>query len=234
MEWTREPGRKFRALWFPWANGYEWEVKDSGTLAVGPGPNYFLGSNWCVWLDADWKLHLEAARRPITGQSSRWRCSEVINRSSLGYGTYRWTLGSSVSSLGPNVVLGLFSWDDGAPPYYGEIDIEFSRWGNPTFPTNAQYVVQPWDQADHMLRWSMPRAAPSTHLFRWTAGQAVFESRRGSTPSDPLIQTWTPPSGVEIPTPGQAQARANLWLYGGNAPGVGSTSVVLNDFAFTP
>jgi hypothetical protein len=226
MTWTREPGRSFRTLRFPWNNWYAWEVK-SGT-GVGPGPNDFSASNWSVWVDGDWKLHLAIVNR------GGWKCAEVINRSALGYGTYRWTVANRVDDLAPCAVLGLFTWDDGAPPVYGELDIEFSRWCDPGDVSNAQYVVQPWDLPNHRLRWTMPPRAPSTHLIRWSAGKAVFESHEGETPKGTLIRKWIPPGDVSIPVPAQANPRANLWLYEGNAPGTGGKHVILSNFTHTP
>jgi hypothetical protein len=68
-----------------------------------------------------------------------------------------------VDAFDPNVVLGLSTWDDNAPPNYREIDIEFGRMDHPAY--NAQYVLQPWQPAGQRLLWVMPKAAPSTHLL---------------------------------------------------------------------
>lgn len=65
---------------------------------------------------------------------------------------YNWTIISGASSLDPNVVLGLFLYDDKTPPAYKEIDIEFARWGATPAQdgSNAQWVIQPYNNSDHL------------------------------------------------------------------------------------
>ncbi|MGQ9732990.1 MAG: hypothetical protein ACUVX8_17165 [Candidatus Zipacnadales bacterium] len=223
MEWQRESGRQFRTLVFP-GNGYEWEVKNGRNL--GPGPNDFSWSNWLVWLDRDWNLFMVIAYR-----EGGWKCSEIINHSYLGYGTYCWTLQKRVDNFDPNVVLGLFTWDDTGGPYNREIDIEFGRLDHPA--KNAQYVLQPWDLAGQRSVWSMPSVAPSTHLFRWTASKVIFESHQGQSPNGPLLKRWTPTGQCAVPKPGKAQARTNLWLYHSKPPTT-RPHVVITNFTHVP
>src|SRR5215472_8341247 len=97
------PGAKPVTLEF---SGYSWAVKtSSGT--VGPGPNYYSDSPANVWVDDRKRLHLQ-----ITKTQGQWRCAEVVCTKSLGYGVYRFYLDSAVERLAPNVVLGLFTWND--------------------------------------------------------------------------------------------------------------------------
>ncbi len=50
-------------------------------------------------------------------------------------------------------------WDNKAPAQnYRELDIEFARWGQAT-ADNAQYVVQPYQHAGNLLRFTMPATA---------------------------------------------------------------------------
>jgi len=46
-----------------------------------------------------------------------------ITNISLGYGTYRFYVGSDVRKLGPNAVLGLSTWHDDSSYHHREIDI---------------------------------------------------------------------------------------------------------------
>jgi hypothetical protein len=203
--------------------GYSWAVKTSAGK-VGPGPNYFSNSTSNVWVDSA-GLHLK-----ITKAQNRWYSAEVILQRNLGYGTYRWTLGSSVGALDRNVVLGLFTWDDAATDNHRENDIEIARWGNAADPTNAQYVVQPYDTAGHLARWTQPTGAPTTHSFNWTASSVAFQSTAGST----TTASWTF-TGAGIPHPGAENARINLWLYRGSAPSDGQPiEVVISNFEFIP
>src|SRR5437667_5439644 len=73
-------------------SGYTWSVKMSAGR-VGPGPNYFSDGTNNVWVDAQGRLHLK-----ITLVKGHWYCAEIVNQSSLGYGTYRWTLDSPVDA----------------------------------------------------------------------------------------------------------------------------------------
>lgn len=59
---------------------------------------------------------------------------------------------SGAGNLDPNVVFGLFTWDDNPIQAHREIDVEFARWGATPAQdgSNAQWVVQPYDGADHL------------------------------------------------------------------------------------
>ena len=128
-------------------SGYTWEVKTSKS-PVGPGPNYFSDSSKDVWVDEQGQLHLK-----VTKRNGRWYCSEVISEKTFAYGKYIFYLASRIGQLNENVVLGLFTWDNAPKYHHGEIDIEFSRWGQAT-NDNAQFVVQPWDRPGNMHRFN--------------------------------------------------------------------------------
>src|SRR6202040_111439 len=97
--------------------------------------------------------------------------------SSLGYGTYRFAVQDS-ADLQPSGVLGIYTLDEGKPDEIrSELDIELSRWGNPT-NKNAQYVVQPYYVPENMSRFMAP-AGVLTHILRWEPGVASFKTVRG-------------------------------------------------------
>jgi hypothetical protein len=200
-----------------------WQVKAS-SARVGPGPNYFSASAENVWVDATGRLHLR-----ITQRNGRWNCAEIISRDSPGYGTYLFEIASPVSDLDANVVLGLFTWSDKARYAHREIDVEFARWGNPADPTNAQYVVQPYDRPGHLHRLTAPATVPTLHGFTWAPGRVGFASSdlAGWDHDWAYADTDVPPSGGE-------NVRLNLWLFGGTAPTDGrEIEVVLTRFTFT-
>ena len=202
-------------------SGHSWLVKDH-SRKIGPGPNFFSGANVEVRGD---RLHLR-----IAASGRKWTTAEVINTASLGYGTYTWQL-APVGPLDPNVVLGLFTWND-APDYaHREIDIELAKWGNAADPTNAQYVVQPWDAPDHDLRWAFAAQGQSTiHEFTWAPGRVDFESR---TVGGTLLHRWSY-AGSDVPVAGGETPRMNLWLYRGSAPTDGQpVEVILERFTHT-
>lgn len=225
--WERAADYSRRYLTF---SGRRWWIKHSMAEPVGPGPNYFSNSGRNIWLDNTGKLHL--AIRPLAG---RWVCSEAVCTDSLGYGRYTWVIDSRVDNLALPAVLGLFTWSD-APEYtHREIDIECSRWNDPGLPTNAQFVVQPWQDARE--RFVMPAVRPSTHSFKWSPGAVSFRSVRGPRlwPSDPgwVVHTWD--TTTHVPVPGGENPRINLWLYEAAPPPAAQTvEVVVRSFSHGP
>ncbi len=200
--------------------GRTWAIRSTATLA-GPGPNRFSAAN--AWVDGDGSLHLRIAK----DAKGRWQCAEVLLPASLGYGTYEWTIASRVDALDPNVVLGLFTYESDTR----EIDIEMARWGNAADPTNAQYVVQPWDRADHLVRFTQPAIVRSTQRFTWSPGRVEFASR---SEDGSWTTSWSH-AGPDVPTPGGERVHMNLWLMGGQAPlDRRAAEVVISGFAFTP
>jgi len=214
-------------------SGHAWWVKTSSGR-VGPGPNYFSDSLNNVWVDTDGRLHLK-----ITKVKNRWYCAEVVSAEIFGYGSYRWELASPVDSFDRNVVLGLFTWSNTSEFANGEIDIEFARWGSRSQYPNAQFVVQPFDAPDHMIRFNMPAGiTESTHRFLWAPEGVNFQSLAGHWLGEPpesaivldwsFLSPWPPPTETE-------NARMNLWLYQGAAPSDRlAVEVVFKSFTFVP
>lgn len=207
--------------------GYDWDIKDSDNNLFGPGPNYFGGDAENAWVDGNGKLHLK-----ITEDAGQWTCAEVILRESLGYGTYKFCIETPVENFDANVVLGLFTWEVNSDhPAYREIDIEIAKWGNPSDPTNAQFVVQPYTTSGNLTRITIPSATDTIHSFEWSPNQVHFESTTGLLAP---IADWTF-TGSDVPEPAFEQTRINLWLLNGSAPQNGQEfEVVISDFQFTP
>lgn len=215
-----KPGYPDRVTW----SGLTWQVKTSRS-PVGPGPNVFAKEN--VSVDAQGRLHLRIARTAAGG----WTTAEIIGPRTHGYGTYAFRVSSPLDDLDPNVVLGFFTWSDRSRYAHREIDIEFARWGSAADPTNAQYVVQPWDVAGHQVRFTQPAGSPTTHAFTWRAGRIDWASRDASgahIASASYAASDVPPSSDE-------RVRLNLWLFEGRAPTDGQpVEIVVDSFTFTP
>ena len=213
-------------------SGYEWWIKYS-PYAVGPGPNLFSDSQSNVWVDDEDQLHLQ-----ITKDGDYWKCAEVVSSSSFGFGTYRFYTIDGEGALNERVVFGLFTWNDEPNFNHREIDIEFSRWGNPA-NRNAQFVVQPWDKTGNLTRFEEPKdSGLSMHQFRWIADRVEFESRSnvqlGVVGSGTLTARWQY-NGDDLPMPGGEAVRLNLWLLDGNPPSDNNpTSVIVAGFEFLP
>lgn len=215
-------------------SGYDWWVKRSPGL-VGPGPNYFSDGTNNVWLDAAGRLHLR-----ITNRSNQWQCAEVVTRRTFGYGSYRFELDSPVNNINPSVVLGLFTWSDDPAYTHREIDIECGRWADPNDPNNAQYVVQPWDRPNHLVRYAVPAGLTnSTHLFTWETNRVSYQSQQGSYSPAPspasVISSWAFTDAAAVPQTGDENVRINLWLINGNPPTDNqAVELVIRSFHFVP
>lgn len=212
-------------------SGMDWTVKRSvGTppLPIGPGPVIFSGHDSMVWVDDLQRLHLRIAK-----SGNVWHCSEIICNASLGYNRYTFDVDGRVDLLDPNVIAGIFTWDDCAPlaqppdNYFREIDFEFSRWGIP-YNENSQFVVQPYDIPGNMNRFSMDLSGigHSVHSFDWKADSVVFKSSYGAT-----SHSWNYLKTARIPHPGYENVRINLHLLSGNPPADNQPAeFILNSF----
>lgn len=213
-----------------WPNStYNWVVKESfGGNPVGPGNNLFSAGEQNVWIDVNNQLHLK-----ITKQNGDYYSSEIIADTALGYGKYHFVYNSNPDVLDPRTVFGFFTWDDVSPlspnpnNYYREIDFEFSRWGNAGDPTNAQFVIQPWEPAGNLLRYNAGNNFGTIHSFSWYKDSVVFVSLNSDSS---LIKKWVY-TGNYLPEPGKENLRINLWLTAQN-PTI-QDEIILSDYGFT-
>jgi hypothetical protein len=213
--------------------GYRWSVK-SRDFPVGPGPNRFSDREEDVWVDGD-GLHLTVSPR-----DGHWYCTEVILQDSFGYGTYVFHTKCRPDQLDPNIVAGLFTWETEAPPPHRELDFEYSRWGKADDPTNAQFVVQPYETPGNLVRYRVDpdHATPAlTHILVWQPGRARFLTAHGHhqpdrIPEQQIISAWTY-TGAGVPEPGNENIRINLWLDRGHPPDHGKkTQLLVTSFRY--
>ena len=190
-------------------SGYEWQVKDSRSHLVGPGPNVFSADSNSVFVDDLGQLHL--VLRNVNGI---WRGAEVYLSHSLGYGTYEFQLASSTYPLDPRVVMGLFTWSDATAFNHREIDIEFSRWGQPEPALGGQFVVQPGTSAGNTFEFRPSTSTVSTHSFVWAPGSVAFA---GQTAAEGTYSEWTRVD-AGVPAPLDEGVHLNLWLDHGLPP----------------
>lgn len=238
-------------------SGYGWKIKKS-TNPVGPGPNIFGGTDSSVWVDDNGYLHMK-----IAYLNGKWQSSEVICTENTGFGTYIFTIGSDLTPMNENIVLGLFTWDDNT--FYSqansEVDIEFARWFKANdsllLTTSVQPVVFdnaiPFAERSHKPQMLVSKLKkPSTHAFEWRANFIQWNSYAGKTfPGVEEIAKWrfdlNNPSRVKteggksskpiiIPEPGNTtNARINLWLLNGRAPSDGKPfEVIIERFDYLP
>jgi len=212
--------------------GYTWDVKSSSTK-VGPGPNYFGGATDNIWVDQSGQLHLK-----ITYSGGKWYCAEIVCKNSFGFGKYIFYAASRLDNIDENIVVGLFTWDD-SPSYNNrEIDIEFARWGDDSWP-NLNYTVQPYTTTSNYRATTTDYSGiNSTHFFNWQSSSIIFQSIKGLYATAPdssyLIDSWTSYS-PDIPPEGNEHPRINLWLMNGLPPAHGTeVEFIIKDFEFIP
>ncbi len=218
--------------------GHSWRVKDFEGRLVSPGPNYWSSDPRDIWIDAEGHLHLRIAYR-----DGRWYSTVLGMSDKLGYGTYRFEIESPLDRLDPNLVLGLFTWDNSAPEYYyREIDIEFAKWGYAGNP-GSQYAVQPANSyPGGKIRFETPYLGePTTHRFTWEPGLISFQSYQGTVfppAAVDQVASWSfadPQDGSVPPEGGGANTHINLWLFGGEPPLDGQeVEIVISDFSYSP
>lgn len=215
-------------------SGYDWWVKSSPAL-VGPGPNYFSDSTNNVWLDALGRLHMR-----ITNRSNEWQCAEVVTRRTFGYGNYRFEVATPVDNLNSSIVFGLFTWSDDPAYTHREIDIECGRWADSNDVNNAQFVVQPWEPAGHLVRYAVPAGLTNSfHGFTWESNRVSFQSQRGGFSPNPaptnLLSAWTFAEEAAVPQTGDENVRVNLWLINGVPPtDHQEAEFIIRSFEFVP
>ncbi len=208
-------------------SGYTWAVKN--VSLGGPGPNRWSDSTDSVWVDVDGKLHLKV--RQIAGQ---WYSSEVTMLQSLGHGRYEFMLETNTEAYDPGIVAGLFTYRNDTE----EIDIELTRFGNPSART-GWYNIQPHFHAGNQETFDLNLTGDfSTHRFDWAADAIDFRSLHGHYTEPPntgfIINEWNY-AGADIPPDLDEKVHINLWQFQGLAPGNGlEHELIIKSFTFTP
>lgn len=203
-------------------SGYRFLVRSS-LGPVSPGPNVF--SEEGVFVDARGKLHLR-----IEKKGNSWRSAEVLLSETLGYGTFRFFIDSTIDEMDPNVVAGMFTYSPDPDFAHRELDVEISRWKTPG-GQNAQFVVQPFSDSANIFRFFIPPGfAGTAHRFTWSPLSAVFRTDvTGGT-----LHEWTR-TGSAVPPSLNERVHLNLWLNDGEPPSDGKDfEVVFSRFEFDP
>lgn len=203
-------------------SGYEWELRQA-TSNRGGTRNLYDPAN--VWTDDKGFLHLRIARK-----GNNWTSAEVTLSRSLGYGSYRFVV-RDVFHLEPAAVFSIFTWDESGPPR--EVDIEISRWGEPT-SKNAQYVIQPYYVPANVIRFMAPPGI-LTFWFLWEPGRASFKTARGAKANvgSSVVAEHAFTSGV--PSPGSESIHMNLYVYDNKSnPLQHGAEVIVEKFEYLP
>ncbi|HEY8240413.1 MAG TPA: glycoside hydrolase family 16 protein [Kiritimatiellia bacterium] len=210
--------------------GRTWEVSD---WISTPGENFF--SKESVFTDSNGWLHLRC-----TQVSGTWCSAALETLAPLGFGEYRWHLGSRIDLLDSNLVVGLFTYaQEGVfNTNQNEVDIEFSR-AFPGTQTNwLVYTIQPYtipgmsDAQTAVLTNEL-----TTHRFIWRPDEVHWQSYYGHT-AEPepgsVFGEWRN-RGRGIPIETNERCIMNFWLFYTNAPrDTQYLEFVVRDFEFIP
>lgn len=238
-------------------SGYTWDVKFS-EVQLGPGPNYFSHYYDDINVDENGYLHMKIAEH-----NGRWYSTEVVGRDVVGYGTYTWVVQADLENIPENIVVGLFTWNNSsfATQANSEVDIEFSKWGDPDLENTMHYSVQPVnfgpfypertrdiDTEDGSL------IGVTTHSFTWTdtliewrsyagdkidpAKQIGYWSFNEDNPARVKNENGLSSAPIVIPEPEDAtNVRINFWILPWVSPaptdGV-EHEIVIRSFQYTP
>jgi len=207
-------------------SGYQWDVRGPGGNPSAPGPNYWDDSTNAVSVDNAGNLKLN-----VWYDGSRWRTAEVDEAQPLGYGTYKWVVGTNLAGQDLWTVLGLFTYDGSATAnaVHSENDIEFSRWGAPA-ASPLTFTVIPGGSGQRRFVPNVGADAPYTCTLVWRPGSVRFTvtGAGGETIGD-----FTSTAGVQ--SPNNAIPVINWYLSEGHAPQTDARqSVTIKSFSFTP
>lgn len=192
------PAQKMKELHF---SGYDWLVRATESDRGGE-PNNYDPEN--AWVDKSGFLHLSVGER-----NGNWSCAEISLTRSLGFGTYRFVV-QDTAQLPPSAVVTLFTFDDiRSEDNRNELDIELSRWSDPT-NKNAQFVVQPYYVAENVARFGVPPGV-ITYSFRWQPGKVTFKSVRGTNPDSGAKPISEHVFTSDIPIPANETARMDIY-----------------------
>jgi len=213
-------------------SGYDWEVRPDAD--GGPGPNHWDSGN--VRVDSLGRLHLK-----LTHRNGAWRCAEVTTLRSLGFGRYQFQVTGALDRLDPNVVLGLFNYPPpgGGPDGTNEIDIEYSRWGDPAaLPASTTiYPAHPGPASVSHPFPMPPGLTDTTQRFLWQSDTVSIQCLRGHRDDDQQeYAQWAfrPADHQRLPQK-PLPVHINLWLMRGKAPQDGKeVEVVVERFSFVP
>lgn len=205
--------------------GVKWRVMDTQGGRRAPGGNVFDSRNAVVLPNGSLELS-------IIKRDGVWTCVDMRQERGFGYGRYRWRVDSNVTMLDPNAVLGLFTYDwNGWSRDHeaaGELDIEFTRWGDPRSRRSLWYSVQP-TAVRGGLGVTVPPRPPFDCWITWAPKQLDFVVRAADGTTRRWTRTGLLPPG---PTP-STWPFMDLWLMKAKPP-VADQRIVIRDFRFEP
>ncbi|HML21176.1 MAG TPA: hypothetical protein PKD09_05990 [Aggregatilinea sp.] len=200
--------------------GLEWYTRSEQGAPPSGGYNlWWDGPEAAAFEDTDRDGEADQVTLRTHSDGGTWYSTEMFTSDPVPYGDYCFYVDAALDGLDAALVFGMFLYEDDAH----ELDIEFSLWGEPDAPNNAQFVVQRGDGKSYAKRFAMAfEGAYSTHCIRWQPDSVVFESYHGHTTAPENRQAiWRYDRSLRafdaerIPRSGQTTLILNLWLVDG-------------------
>ena len=224
-------GRVCHAATINW-KGHTWNVTAGGMAGVCQGN----AAN--VSIDSDGYLHMK-----ITNNSGTWTGAEIFTTDTIGFGTYQWQIDGPVDKLDKNVVVGLYPYGPQAgigSDGQNEIDIEYARWGNASYPNGNYTVYPPTGMGSSEITFDFALTGTyTTSRFTWSSTKIDFVTTSGFEPlgsTAGLIKAWTfSPATPATKVPQQALPLGmNLWCFQGPPSNGQNVEIIVRDFTFLP
>ncbi len=212
--------------------GHTWNVTAGGMAGVCQGN----AAN--ISVDTDGYLHMK-----ITNNGSTWTAAEIFTADKIGFGTYQWQIDGPVDKLDKNVVVGLYPYGPQAgigADGQNEIDIEYARWGNASYPNGNYTVYPPTGTSSSEITFDFTLTDTyTTSRFTWSSTQIDFATMSGFEPlgsNAGLIKAWTfAPTTPATKVPQQALPLGmNLWCFQGTPSNGQNVEIIVRDFTFVP
>ena len=212
--------------------GHTWNVTSGGMAGV------CQGNPANISIDTSGYLHMK-----LSNSGGTWSAAEIFSTDRIGFGTYQWQIDGPVDRLDKNVVVGLYPYGPEAgigSDGQNEIDIEYARWGNASYP-NGNYTVYPatgTGSSEITFDFTLT-GTYTTSRFTWSSTAIDFATMSGFEPlgsTAGLIKAWTfSPASSATKVPQQAlPVGMNLWCYD-NPPSDGqNVEIIVRDFQFVP
>jgi hypothetical protein len=191
-----------------------------------------------ISIDTDGYLHMK-----ITNNGGTWTAAEIFTTDKIGFGTYQWQIDGPVDKLDKNVVVGLYPYGPEAgigSDGQNEIDIEYARWGNASYPNGNYTVYPPTGTGSSEITFDFTLTGTyTTSRFTWTSTKIDFATLSGFEPPEStagLIKAWTfSPATPTTKVPQQALPLGmNLWCFESPPSNGQNVEIIVRDFAFVP
>ncbi|MGH7655294.1 MAG: glycoside hydrolase family 16 protein [Gemmatimonadaceae bacterium] len=176
--------------------GLDWSVSNAAERFPGAARGF-------AWNECNVKIESLADGQSVLVLSLRkeahgWRGAQIESENTFQYGTFALATESSLRPMlvdSPSAVLGFFAYV--GPAYANEIDMEFTRWGNPAIPPmhytvwhNVKGGATPNPESSFASGVDSEFVRPALHRFIWTDHAVTFGSSardRGAPIGRPFI-----------------------------------------------